>query len=318
MAKNAGKSPNSPEKCDVFIVGLGFAGLSAAIYSARYNFRTIAAGEIFGGLIIDTHLVENYPGFTAISGLELMEHFKEHVKFYENIEVVEEKVESIEKKWKKFFAVLKDGRTFESKAVIIATGTKRRLLNVPGEKELSNKGVSYCARCDAFLFKNKEVVVVGSGDSATKEALLLSEHAKKVTVLVRKDKLKAEPINLSRVEKKKDKIKVKFNAEIAEIIGKGKVEAIKLKDGSTMKVDGVFIEIGHLPQTELAQKLGCALDEHGEIKVDRYARTNVPGVFAAGDCVDTHWKQGIVSAAEGAHAANSAYNFVSNEDIEPK
>lgn len=297
-----------PEKFDLLVVGAGFAGLGAAIYAARFNLKTLIVGDIWGGLIITTHIVENYPGYASISGYDLMQKFKEHVDSY-RIPFESDFVSKIEKKGEgKFLAKTDGGKEIEAKAVIIATGTKRKMLNVPGEKEFANKGVSYCATCDAYFFKGKKVVVVGGSDSAAKEALLLSEHASFVTVLAR-SKFHPEPINGLRVKEKKN-IKVLTGVEVKEIAGKNTVEKIVLKNGTEIECQGVFIEVGHTAMTELAGQLGVNLDEKQEIMIDRYSRTNVSGVFGAGDCTDTAWKQGIVSAAEGAHAANSAYEYM--------
>jgi thioredoxin reductase (NADPH) len=302
------------EKVDVLIVGAGFAGLSAAIYSARFNLKALIVGDVWGGLIVTTHIVENYPGYKSASGLELMEKFKEHVAHY-NVPYEADFVESIKKKGEgKFIAKTIEGKEIEAKAVVIATGTKRKKLNVPGELEYENKGVSYCATCDGFLFKGKEVVVVGGSDSAAKEALLLSEFATNVTILARST-LHPEPINGTRVKQIKN-IKVIEHIQVKEIKGDGKkVVSVKLDNGKEMKADGVFIEVGHTAMTELAEQLGVKLNELKEIKVDRNSRTNIEGVFAAGDCTDSDWKQGIVSAAEGAHAANSAFNYLLNKNL---
>src|SRR3989344_232192 len=297
------------EKVDVLVVGAGFAGLSSAIYAARFNLKTLIVGDIWGGLIITTHIVENYPCYKSLSGLELMEKFREHVDYYK-VPFQSDFVKSIQKKGEgKFVAKTENGLEFEAKTVVIATGTKRKNLNVPGEKEYENKGVSYCATCDAFLFKGKELFVVGGSDSAAKEALLLSEFGSSVTILARST-LHPEPINATRVKQAKN-IKVIEQVQVKEIKGDGKkVTSVKLENGKEMKADGVFIEVGHTAMTELAEQLGVKLNDKKEILIDRNARTNVQGVFGAGDCTDTDWKQGIVSAAEGAHAANSAYNYL--------
>ncbi len=304
---------NLPDKFDLLVVGAGFAGLSAAIYAARFNLKTLIVGDIWGGLIITTHIVENYPGYTSINGYDLMQKFREHVDSYK-IPFWDDFVAKIEKKGEgKFLATTQTGKKIEAKAVIIATGTKRKMLNAPGEKEFANKGVSYCATCDAYFFKDKKVVVVGGSDSAAKEALLLSEHASHVTILARST-LHPEPINGLRVKEKKN-ILVREGVEVKEIAGTTGVEKVILKNGEAIECQGVFIEVGHTAMTELAKMLGVNLDQKGEIMVDRYAKTNIAGVMGAGDCTDTAWKQGIVSAAEGAHAANSAYEYLMEKGV---
>ncbi len=299
------------EKVDLLVVGAGFAGISAAIYAARFNLKAIIVGNVWGGLIITTHIVENYPGYKSMSGFDLMEKFKEHAAHY-NIPFIEEHMDSIEKnKEGKFLAKIANGKTIEAKAVIIATGTTRKNLNVPGEKEFENKGVSYCATCDAFFYRGKDIAVVGGSDSAAKEALLLSEHCNKVTVLAR-SKFHPEPINGLRVKEKKN-ISVMEGVEVREITGSKFVKKIALTSGMELSVQGVFIEVGHNPQSSLGEILGTKLNEKKEIIIDKYSRTNVAGVFAAGDCCDTAWKQGIVSAAEGALAANSAFEYLTEK-----
>lgn len=299
------------EKVDLLVVGAGFAGISAAIYAARFNLKTIVAGNVWGGLIITTHIVENYPGYKSLSGYDLMQKFKEHIDYYKT-PFLEERVLSIEKKGEgKFFAKIANGNTIEAKTVILATGTTRKNLNVHGEKEFENKGVSYCATCDAFFFKGKDVAVVGGSDSAAKEALLLSEHARHVTILAR-TKFHPEPINGLRVKEKKN-ISLVEGVEVSQILGKQFVEKVVLSNGKELAVQGVFVEVGHSPQSSLGEMLGAKLNEKKEIMIDKYSKTSVAGVFAAGDCCDTEWKQGIVSAAEGALAANSAFEYLTEK-----
>lgn len=302
-----------PEKVDLLVVGAGFAGLSAAIYAARFNLKTLIVGDVWGGLIITTHIVENYPGYSSISGYDLMEKFREHVKYY-NIPFWSDVITSLEKKSDgKFIAQTEGKKTIEAKAVILATGTKRKVLDAPGEKEFANKGVSYCATCDAILFKGKKVVVVGGSDSAAKEALLLSEYSPQVTILARST-LHPEPINMLRVKSRKN-IVVREGVQVKEIYGSKFVEGVILTNGEKIACEGVFVEIGHLAMTDLAQKLGVKLNPKGEIMIDRYSKTNISGLFAAGDCTDTQWKQGIVSAGEGAHAANSAFEYLCEKEL---
>jgi thioredoxin reductase len=219
------------------------------------------------------------------------------------------------------FEVDADGTTYTTKSLVWATGTKHKELGAPGEEQYRNKGVSYCATCDGALFKGKPLLVVGGGDSAAKEALLLSQYGSHVWVIAR-SKLRAEPINLSRIEAN-PKVDIIAPNQIVEILGDGKsVTAVTLKEpynGSThLEVKGVFIEIGHAPQNELVAPLGVAMNAKGEVLIDRTSRTNVPGLFSAGDCTDTAWKQAIVSSSEGSQAANSAYEYLTKEYIENK
>jgi len=297
---------------DVIIIGTGVAGYSAAIYAARFNLKTLLVGKRFGGLLQDTHIVENYPGYKSISGFDLMQKMLDHVKSYD-IDIVESEVTAI-KKNDQFEVTTKD-KSYEGKTIILATGTKARELNIPGEKEFKNKGVSYCALCDAPLFKDKVVGVIGGSDSAAKEALLLAEYAKKVYIIYRKEKIRAEPVNLERV-KKNDKIEVINNTNVIEVKGDNMMDQVVLDNefngSKELELQGLFIEIGHIPQTELAKKLGVTLNEKGEVITDEDSKTSVEGVCAAGDLTNKDWKQAIIGAAEGVTAAWSIYNYLKN------
>jgi len=196
---------------------------------------------------------------------------------------------------------------------LISTGTKHRNLDVPGEKEFTGKGVSYCAVCDGAFFGGKEVAVIGGSDSAAKEALFLSEHASKVYIIYRKEKIRAEPINTERVEKNK-KIQIINNTNVLEIKGEGMVTGVTLdrayKGSKEFKLGGVFIEVGKLPRSALAKSLGVKLAKNGEIIVDKDMNTNIPGVYAAGDVISGGFKQAITAAAQGVTATNSAFDYV--------
>ena len=299
---------------DFIIVGGGCSGLSAAMYGTRLGLKTLTFAEMPGGLITTTHLVENWPGEKSITGPDLAMQLYDHAASF-GAEIKNEivtKIENLSEEGKTRFKVLTKNGEYETKSVLIATGTKHKKLGVPGEAELENKGVSYCALCDGAFFKEKTVCIVGGGDSAAKESLFLSEHASKVYIIVRKDFMRAEPVNAERVEKN-EKIEVLYETEVAEIIGEEKVEKIKLKSGEEMDMDGVFMAIGHIPQTSLAKELGVALNDHGEIKINRRAETNIKGVFAAGDCCDTEFKQAITGSAEAVTASYFAYHLCDSE-----
>ncbi len=307
---------------DLLIIGTGMAGLACAVYARRFKMSVLILGELQGGTITQTHLVENYPGYSSISGFELGMKFVEHAKSV-NAEMKSTSIVSVKKLMKfegggidgkaVFSATNKKGELFLGHSILIGTGLTHRHLDVPGETEYTNKGVSYCATCDAPLYKGKKVIVVGGGDSAFKESLFVAEHASEVTIMYRgsREKIRPELINLQRVEAN-PKIKLMLNTAIKEIHGDGnRVTHVTLGDGSVFATDGVFVEIGGTARSEFAEYLGCALDSHKQIIIDRYSRTNVEGVFAAGDVTDSEWKQGVVCAAEGAAAAYSAYNYVS-------
>ncbi len=297
---------------DLIIIGGGCSGLSAAMYGTRLGLKTLTFAEMPGGLITTTHLVENWPGEKSISGPDLAMKLYEHA-LASGAEIKNELVAKLENLGEKdghpqFRATTFSGESYEAKTVLIATGTKHRHLDVTGEHEFENRGVSYCALCDGAFFKQKIVCVVGGGDSAAKEALFLSEHASKVYIIVRRDVLRAEPINAERVAKN-EKIEILYNTQIAEIAGSKAVEKIKLQDGRELEMQGVFVAIGHDAQTELAAQIGVALNDKKEIMINRRTETNVRGVFGAGDCCDTEFKQAITGSAEAVTASYYAFHI---------
>jgi thioredoxin reductase (NADPH) len=265
--------------------------------------------------------VENYPGFVRLSGYDLMQEFKKHVEDYKD------KVELLDasalhaKKTKNGFEIETSEGKVSARAVILATGTERRKLGVPGEKEYANKGVSYCATCDAPLFKGKVVGIVGGSDSAVKEGLLLSEYASKVYVIYRGNELRAEPINMERMKKAKN-MEVITQTNVVEVKGEKFITHAILdkpfQGKKEMPLGGLFIEIGHIVRNELAKELGVACDEKGELVIDKNSNTNVPGVFAAGDVTNRAWKQLITGVAEGCVAAWSAYEFLNGNSTREK
>ncbi|MDP4008691.1 MAG: FAD-dependent oxidoreductase [Candidatus Peregrinibacteria bacterium] len=297
---------------DMIILGTGMAGLASAVYAGRFGMNVLVLGELHGGTITQTHLVENYPGYKSISGFELGMKFMEHAKSVE-AEIKNSKVVDVRQREDKMFEVEdKKGNVYTGYSILLATGLAHRHLEVPGEDEYANKGVSYCATCDSPLFKGKKTIVVGGGDSAFKESLFVAEHADHVTIMYRgpEEKLRPEPINAERV-KQNPKIDLMVNTSITEVRGDGNlVTEVVLQDGSVFPVDGIFVEIGGTARSEFAEKLGCALDPKKQIIIDRYSRTNIDGVYAAGDVTDSEWKQGVVCAAEGAAAAYAAYDHV--------
>lgn len=304
---------------DVVIVGGGCAGLAAALYAKRYGLRTVVFAKELGGLITTTHIVENYPGIMPMSGWDMMDIFLAQMKEFA-VELVEKKVDSISKNNGSYSVVVGE-ETFVSQTVIFATGTYHKHLNVPGEEAYANKGLSYCATCDGALHRGKKMVIAGGGDSAAKEALLLSDYAEHVFIVARST-LKPEPINGKRV-KEKDNITVIEGNTISEVVGDGQtvthVVLNKEFEGSKkLDVGAVFVAIGHVAQTELVTDLGVLMNAKGEIVIDKASRTNLEGFYAAGDCTDTAWKQAIISAAEGSQAANSAYEDITGGVVEPK
>lgn len=319
-----GAKQKSGKSYDIVIIGAGGTGLAAGMYCGRLGMKTLILGTTsgmelpIGGVITTTHVVENYPGFIRLSGPELAKKLEEHARDYK-IDIFEEKVLKIEKD-KDFFNISTDKNKYDAAAVIYATGTIWRKLNVPGEKEFSNKGISYCALCDGALFKDKIVAMVGGSDSATKEALLLTEYAKKVYIIARGEALRAEPINLERALKNK-KIEIITKTNVKEIKGKEFVTSILLdkpyKGKQELDVEGVFIAIGHIPLSDLARQAGVAVNDKKEVIIDKESRTNVSGFFAAGDVVDTEFKQLITGVGEAVKAAYHAYKFVQGKTIIP-
>ena len=304
------------ERYDVVILGAGPAGLSAGIYCARYGLSTIIIGKEIGGMANMAHKVENYPGFLG-SGEKLMRKFHKQALKY-GAEIINEELISIRSE-KKSFNLTTNKSKITSKALIIAFGTQRRKLNIPGEDKFLGKGVSYCATCDANFFRKKQVAVIGGGDSAAKAALLLSHIAKKVYMIYRSKSQKCD-ISTGKMLRTKKNIELFCNSSPIEIKGKDVVDELIIDIGGMdmphekkIKVDGVFIEIGGLPLSDIARILGIEIDENDYIIVDSEMKTNVPGIFAAGDIIKSKLKQIIVSASQGALAAKSAYDYVKND-----
>jgi thioredoxin reductase (NADPH) len=302
---------------DVAIIGSGVTAYGAAMYSSRLDLSVVSIGDVEGGTITLTDDVANYPGFMQLTGKELAEKLKEHALDYPVLLETGTVVDIFRNK-ENFFYVVTENKTFLAKSVIIATGMKERELEVPGHDELKNKGVSYCALCDAPLYKDKVVAVVGGSDSAAKEALLLAKYCPKVYIIYRREKIRPEPINARRIEHEA-KIEVITQTNVVEILGENKVTGVKLDNphnsSEILSLDGVFVAIGGIPYSELAKKMGVDLNEKGEIKIDRESRTNIDGVFAAGDVVDSEFKQAITGVAEGVHAAYQAYKYVNENDF---
>lgn len=289
---------------ELAVIGAGPAGVAAGIYAVRAGISTIVLEEkMVGGQIIISPWIENYPGYEQISGMELADIFKKHLqKYMEPNEL--EPVEDIKKDGDEFEIKSCDS-TYRVKAVILATGATYRTLDVPGEGKFSGKGISFCATCDGFFFKDKKVAVIGGGNTAAIEALYLKNLGMDVHLIHRRDQLRAEARYQKELEEKG--VNIVYNTVVCCFQGDMKLERIELKDVNTEEhrieeFDGAFVSIGLLPKTDLAKKLGVDLDEHGYIKVDDFQRTNVRGVYAAGD-ITGGARQIVSSAAQGAQAA---------------
>lgn len=301
----------SVKKYDCIIIGAGAAGLTAALYAVRRTLKTIVITKDLGGQASLAGTVENYPGLGEENGLKIMEQFKEQAE-KNGAEIVFREVDEIEKGKDQFIVKTRD-ENYIGKTIILAFGLTPKDLGVPGEYELKNKGVSYCATCDAPLFKDKTVAVVGGGNSALDAAELLTKIAKKVYMIHRRGNFGGENVVLEKL-KERDNIEVLLNTEITEIQGSNKVESIKIKDNQTneaneIKCAGVFVEVGYIAKTDMVKDL-VECNERKQIKIGRDCETSCPGVFAAGDVTDITYKQIVISAGEGAKAALQAYKFL--------
>jgi len=298
---------------DVVIIGSGPAGLTAALYTARAELKpTVIAGATWGGQLMITSEVENFPGFPkGIQGPELMLAMRQQVERF-GAEILEVNVEKLEL-GKRPFRVHVGGKVIETRSIIVASGASSKWLNLPSEQALIGHGVSSCATCDGFFFKGKEIVVVGGGDSAMEEATFLTKFASKVTVVHRREGLRASKIMQERA-KSNPKISFAFNSEVTEVLGKDHVTGVKLKNVQTgatseLKVEGLFVAIGHAPNTEfLGGQVG--LDAKGYIEVTDNTRTTVEGVFVAGDVRDYRYRQAITASGMGCMAAMDAEKWL--------
>jgi thioredoxin reductase (NADPH) len=298
---------------DVMIVGGGGAGLTAALYTSRANLSTILFEKLVsGGQIASTDWVENYPGFPeGVLGSEIAQKMEAQAVRY-GAKIVYEEVKSLSRKGDVFEAV-SDEAGYTARTVILAMGASFRRIGVPNEKELTGKGVSYCATCDGAFFKGKKVLAVGGGDSALQEGIFLTRFAERVTIVHRRDKLRASPILQGRA-KTNPRMDFIWNSVVEKIIGEKKVESVLLRDLKTgeakdLPVDGVFVFIGHDPNSSLAKDF-VALDEKGYIMTDASLSASVPGVFAAGEVRRGAVRQLVAACGEGCAAALSAQAFL--------
>ncbi len=315
----ASTNGNGPHVEDVIVIGSGPAGFTAGLYTGRANLNPLLiTGNDYGGQVSITYEVENYPGFPeSLSGPELVEKMKAQAeKFGTRVEF--DYVSELVVDQHPFLVRTTLGKEYATKSVILATGARPRYLEIPGEKQFTGKGVSYCATCDGFFFRGKDVIVVGGGDSAAEEAIFLTRYASHVRLVHRREKLRASKILQERVFKN-EKIEFVWNTAVSEVLGvDGKVTGIKTKNVVTgeeaqLDTDGVFIFVGHLPNNELL-KGKFELDEDGHLITDRFTRTNIPGIFAGGEIMDKVFKQVATSVGQGCAAAMQTTKFL--EELE--
>ncbi len=299
---------------DVIILGGGPAGLTAGIYLARAKTKALIldTGTI-GGQVVLTHEIANYPGIESISGYMLAKTMRKQAKSFGCTIKSNIKISSLNLSGKLKKVVVNDKDEYTAKSVIIASGGKSRPLNVPGEKEFAGKGISYCATCDGDFFQDKEIIVVGGGNSALEEAVSLTQYASKVTIVHQFDHFQAYPW---AVEEAKNNPKINFimESEIIEFFGdkslrKVKIEHQRTHEISEMEIDGVFIFIGYIPRTDFIKNI-VSLNERGEILVDNNYQTNIEGVFAAGDCLEKRYRQITTAVSDGTVAALNAIEYI--------
>jgi thioredoxin reductase (NADPH) len=301
---------------DIAIIGSGPAGLTAAIYTGRALVKTLVlAGRLSGGQLMLTSGVENFPGFaTAIQGPALMQEMRMQAERF-GAEIVDEDVDAINFT-RKPFQLEVGARTYTADAVIVATGSSAKWLGLPSENMLRGRGVSSCATCDGYFFREKRLVVVGGGDTALEEALFLTKFGTEITIVHRRDRLRASKIMQKRAMTS-PKIKMIWNSVVSEILGQEKVEGIKVRnvktgDVSMVPCDGVFVAIGFQPNTKLFEDQ-IVLDEKGYVVSKNGTRTSVDGVFVAGDVHDHRYRQAVTAAGEGCRAAMDALTYLDEQ-----
>lgn len=301
---------------DVIIIGSGPSGLTAAIYTTRANLKTLViGGRAWGGQLMLTTEVENFPGFAeGIKGPDLMNAMRKQAERH-GAQIIDVNYKSGNFEKKPFSVVTDDDKTYKTKTVIVSTGADTKWLDVPGEKEKIGRGISSCAPCDGAFYRGKNVIVVGGGDSAMEEALVMTKFANMVTLIHRRDSFRASEIMQKRV-KENPKIKIIYNTEIIEVLGDIKVSGVKMKNNKTnevseMPIDGIFVAVGHMPNSAIFE--GIDKDEKGFIKVYDHTKTNIDGVFVAGDVHDANYKQAVTAAGFGCMAALEVEKYLMNQ-----
>jgi alkyl hydroperoxide reductase subunit F len=309
------KRPNCTEKdWDVAVIGAGPAGMTAAVYAVRKGLKVLLVARDIGGQVLETDTIDNYLPEYGTTGPDLMQNFLDHLRNYKIDTLFGEEIMDIRHEEKGHTLMTKSKKEIETKAIIIAAGTKKRHLGVPGESQLKDKGVSYCATCDGFLFENQPVAIVGGGNSALESALDMAKIATEVHLIIRGEQLSGDK-SLQKKVYNSNEIEICKSYEVTEIYGDQKVESLKMKNTNTGKerelaVEGVFIEIGLIPNTGfICERLET--NQNNEIIIDEDNQTSIKGIFAAGDITNIKDKQIIISAAEGARAALRANEYLS-------
>lgn len=305
---------------DVIIIGAGPAGLSAAIYAARRALKVLVLSKDIGGQAVYAAKVENYPGFDLISGFELLEKMRKQAELF-GTEFKFAEIKEIKKDNDIFKVEASAGNIFEARAIILCFGAAPKKLGIEGENKFKGNGVSYCATCDAPFLKGKDAVVVGGGNAAVDAAILLSKYAKKVYLIHRRGNLSAEEVRIKQL-KEYPNAEIILNSELKEIRGEKRVEAVlaanlQNNEEREIRLDGVFIEVGHIVESDFISKL-VALDERKQIIINSKNETNFSGVFAAGDATIVPYKQIVIAAGEGAKAALSAYSYLQKKMSDTK
>lgn len=301
---------------ELIIIGGGPAGVAAGIYGARKKIKTLLIADSFGGQSLVSADVRNWIGTKSVSGYDLGKMLEEHLRDQEDIDIMgDDTVEKIEKRPSGFTLQTKKGKSFETKYALIASGSRRKKLGVPGEKEFDGKGVVYCSTCDAPVFKNKTVAVIGGGNAGLEAVMDLMPYASKILLVVRSESLKGDPITQEKI-KKDPRVEIIYNVLTQEILGDQFVTGLKYKDSVSgevreLKLDGVFIEIGLVPNSEIVKGL-VALNQQGEIVVDhKTQQTSDAGIWAVGDVSDVLYKQNNISAGDAVKAVLNIYERIS-------
>lgn len=305
---------------DVIIIGGGPGGVAAGVYAARKKIRSLFLTDTIGGQSSVSASIENWIGDVSVKGFEFAQKLEKHLRAQEDIEIrTGEKVKSVSKAGSGFTVETEKGETFETKAVIVTSGGRHRHLGVPGEEKFAGKGVVYCSTCDAPFFKEKIVAVVGGGNSGLEACQDLFPYAKKIYLLSRGGELTGDPLTQEEV-KNHEKVEVIYNADTKEVLGETAVSGMKYEDLESkemkeLEVQGVFVEIGMVPNTEFVKGV-VELNDYGEIVIDhRTGKTSVPGIFAAGDATDAAFKQNNISTGQGVTAALSAYEYIKQSKV---